>query len=158
MNPETPIDKKKHMFTARNIFIAAGVIILVALAVAALSMDRQQAEASNFVECKDAGGKITDGVTPMCEVKGKTFENNDKQKQTGTSNSEYSSQYVGMSEKDALEKAKADDRAARVVERDGKSLIVTMDLRQGRLNFTIEDGTVTAVEEEAPDAKKNQAE
>ena len=63
-----------------------------------------------------------------------------------------------MSEKDALEKAEKDNRAARVVKRDGKSMMVTMDLRQGRLNFTIEDGIVTAVEEEAPNAKKNMTE
>ncbi|MDN5819336.1 MAG: hypothetical protein L0H36_02030 [bacterium] len=158
MSQNTQLNGKRRWMTPRNIFFAIGIIVLIALAVAALSINKKQADASNFVECKDAGGTVTEGTVDKCEVKDKTFEDTQGSYGESAANSEYSKQYLGMSEKDALEKAKTDKHAARVVERDGKSLIVTMDLRQGRLNFTIEDGTVTAVEEEAPNAKKNLAE
>lgn len=63
--------------------------------------------------------------------------------------SEYGEQYLNMLEADALEMAAADNRPVRVIKRDGNSMIVTMDLRPGRLNLTIDGGVVTGVKEEA---------
>lgn len=63
--------------------------------------------------------------------------------------SEYGEQYLNMLEADALEMAAADNRPVRVIKRDGNSMIVTMDLRPGRLNLTIDNGIVTGVKEEA---------
>ena len=54
-------------------------------------------------------------------------------------------QYVGLTEEEALALAEDNNTTARVVERDGESLPVTMDLRPGRLNLVIEDGKVASV-------------
>ncbi len=62
---------------------------------------------------------------------------------SGTS-AEFSA-YIGLTVADATAKADADDRASRVVEEDGKSLPVTMDFDETRLNFTVVDGKVTKV-------------
>jgi len=62
---------------------------------------------------------------------------------SGTS-AEFSA-YVGLTVADATAKADADNRASRVVEEDGKSLPVTMDFDETRLNFTVVDGKVTKV-------------
>ncbi len=53
--------------------------------------------------------------------------------------------YIGLSEEEAGAAADAEGRPWRVVERDGESLPVTMDLVEDRLNFVIVDGNVTAV-------------
>ena len=53
--------------------------------------------------------------------------------------------YIGLTVADATAKADADGRASRVVEEDGKSLPVTMDFNETRLNFTVVDGKVTKV-------------
>lgn len=62
---------------------------------------------------------------------------------SGTS-AEFSA-YIGLTVADATAKADADGRASRVVEEDGKSLPVTMDFDETRLNFTVVDGKVTKV-------------
>ena len=64
---------------------------------------------------------------------------------SGTS-AEFSA-YIGLTVADATAKADADadNRASRVVEEDGKSLPVTMDFDETRLNFTVVDGKVTKV-------------
>lgn len=51
-----------------------------------------------------------------------------------------------MTEKAALAKAGQDKTPARVVERDGKSLPVTMDFAFGRHNLYVKDGKVYKVE------------
>lgn len=56
------------------------------------------------------------------------------------------SDYLGLSESDAIGKAKKDDRAYRVVSRDGESFPVTDDFSEHRLNFTVKDGKVVKVE------------
>ena len=54
-------------------------------------------------------------------------------------------EYIGMSEEEALEQAEEDGEVARVVSRDGEDLPVTMDFMPDRLNFTIEEGVVVDV-------------
>jgi hypothetical protein len=53
--------------------------------------------------------------------------------------------YVGLSLEEAEAKAEADGRPTRVVEEDGEKFPVTMDFIENRLNFVVEDGTVTKV-------------
>lgn len=158
MNPDNNPSKKK-LFTPKIIGPIVVVLVLAALAVVVWNLDKQQA-ANNYAECAAAGGEVTSGTESICEIDGKTFKDSDAANpdDKGAANTKIGEAYLGMSEKDALEKAKTDDRQARVVSRDGKGLMVTMDLRPGRLNFTIEDGVVTEVEEEAPNAKKNLSE
>ena len=56
-----------------------------------------------------------------------------------------------MSEQAAISRAESEGRAARVIERDGQSLPMTMDLVMGRLNLTIENGQVSRVDVETVD-------
>jgi hypothetical protein len=53
---------------------------------------------------------------------------------------------VGLDEPTARAVAEERDCAFRVVRRDGVSLPVTMDMRLNRINATVENGRVTAVE------------
>ena len=55
------------------------------------------------------------------------------------------SSFVGLTEEEANAKAIKADLPHRVINRDGQSLPVTRDYRPERLNFTIENGKVTAV-------------
>ncbi|PID70653.1 hypothetical protein CSB37_01035 [bacterium DOLZORAL124_38_8] len=52
--------------------------------------------------------------------------------------------YNGLSEKAAAELAKKNGVAFRVVERDGNPLPTTADLRPGRINAVVKDGTVVS--------------
>lgn len=54
--------------------------------------------------------------------------------------------YLGLSESDAVAKAKKDGRTYRVVARDGESFPVTDDYSEHRLNFTVENNIITKVE------------
>jgi len=56
-----------------------------------------------------------------------------------------------MSEQAAISRAEREGRVARVIERDGQSLPVPMDLIKGRLNLTIENGKVSRVDVETVD-------
>jgi hypothetical protein len=53
---------------------------------------------------------------------------------------------VGMSEDAAITAIEATGLVARVVERDGEALMVTMDYREDRVSLTVIDGVVTAAE------------
>jgi hypothetical protein len=53
--------------------------------------------------------------------------------------------YIGLTVDAATAKAKADGRAARVVEKDGVPLPATLDYNPERLNFTVTDNKVTKV-------------
>jgi len=55
------------------------------------------------------------------------------------------SSFIGLTEEQASAKATKADLPHRVIMRDGQSLPVTRDYRPERLNFTIENGKVTAV-------------
>ncbi len=53
-----------------------------------------------------------------------------------------SGSYVGLSEQDAINKAKQDGLTYRVTERDGEGLAATMDYSANRINFAITNGKV----------------
>ncbi len=55
---------------------------------------------------------------------------------------EASSHYIGLSELQAADKAKRENRQYRVVERDGEGLAVTEDYAPSRLNFDINNGVI----------------
>lgn len=91
-----------------------------------------------FEDCKNAGGTVMESYPERCTIDGATFKN---ARQTLSGD-----EYIGLSEADALKKAEEDKVAARVVERDGESLPVTMDFSYGRHNLHIKDGKVYLVE------------
>ena len=53
--------------------------------------------------------------------------------------------YIGLTIEDATAKAEEEGVPSRVVKVDGEDLAVTMDFIADRLNFVVEDGTVTEV-------------
>lgn len=54
------------------------------------------------------------------------------------------SSYVGLSEQEAISKAKKDGLTYRVTERDGEGLMATMDYSADRINFAITNNKVTS--------------
>lgn len=59
--------------------------------------------------------------------------------------------YIGLSEAAAAERARDMGEPFRVVERDGESLIVTQDLLQGRINAVVQAGVVASYTVEGAD-------
>lgn len=130
-----------------------GVVVVVAVAIGVIiagillwkpSINKN---IDNFQSCKDAGGTILESYPEQCSLDGKSFTN-DAQVPKSSNGDEY----VGLAEQAALDKAKADSKAARVVERDGEALPVTMDYAPGRLNLYIKDGKVDKVEVEGSES------
>lgn len=120
------------------VVVLCGVAIVAAIIILLWKPGR---DITNFQECKAAGGAIMESYPEQCALDGKTFTN-DTQVAGDTSD------YIGLTEQAALDKAAAANKAARVVERDGKSLPVTMDFYAGRLNFSVKDGKVSKVQVE----------
>lgn len=55
-------------------------------------------------------------------------------------------EYIGLSEKEATDKAKSANKPNRVVRRDGETYVLSADYDTGRINFEIENGNVTKAE------------
>lgn len=93
-------------------------------------------------------GKQTAESDPrQCTVNGKTYVQGSTDGGSKTDTGEPHA-YVGLSEEDALNKAKSENKPARVVSRNGEELPVTMDFVKGRLNLTVNNGKVEKVEVE----------
>lgn len=122
------------------------LVIIVILAVTALALTLTQRGSdkaiNSFQTCKDAGGRIAESYPEQCFINGKNFVND---LQVGDT---YDS-YVGLTEQEAMDRAKRENKPHRVVERDGQSLPVTMDFVEGRLNFHVRDNRVYKVEVES---------
>lgn len=126
-------------FKSNKTIVIVSAVAVVALVAAIVILVSQQTKAVNdFAQCKTAGGAIMQTYPEQCTVNGKTFTNS---AQSGE-NSGNSSEYIGLSETEALAKAKQDNVAARVVERDGESFPSTEDFSPGRHNLSIKDGKV----------------
>jgi hypothetical protein len=54
------------------------------------------------------------------------------------------SEWIGLSIKDAIEKARVDGFTHRIVEENGVGYMVTHDLKADRINFRVNNDTVTA--------------
>jgi len=117
------------------IFVAGVIIVCVSVAL----LFKKPAAIANFVECEKAGGTILTTYPEQCTIGGETFTN------TAGQHSGDNQVYVGLAESAALEKASAASTPARVVERDGEQLPVTMDYVLGRLNFSVKEGVVYKV-------------
>ena len=130
---------KKISTTNKIVIIIAGFIVLVIIASVAIWALRSTKTVDSFQACKDAGGTLLESYPEQCLINGKTYA--DTAALSGDS-------YVGLSEQAALEKAKGENKTARVVERDGEPQAVTMDFLFGRLNLYIKDGVVYKVEVE----------
>lgn len=121
------------------------IVILICLAVvigAVVLLLKPGKAVDSFQACKDAGGAILESYPEQCVYDGKSFTN-DAQSAGGRGGG-----YVGLPESVALTKASIENRPARVIERDGESLSVTMDYVPGRLNMFVKGGNVYKVQVE----------
>lgn len=121
--------------------ICAAIAIIVGIAFAVM-MQRQKSEINSFQACKDAGGAIAESYPEQCFIDGKSFSNDQQ------SLDDEATDYIGLTEQEALTQASRANKVARVVSRDGESLPVTMDIRPGRLNLYVKDGKVDKVQVE----------
>lgn len=135
---------KKKQKSNTWIWMVAVLCVLALAAAVAMLWRPSNASIDSFEECKAAGGAIVESYPEQCALNGKSFTN-DAQSNDNTN------EYVGLGEQAALDKAKAANKAARVVERDGKSLPVDASFQPGRLNLTVKDGKVASAQIEGED-------
>jgi len=74
-----------------------------------------------------------------------TTQNEPVEEGISITNNEHGQRLVGMSEDQARAEARRMGRPFRVVKRDGKALMVTMDHVPGRLNASVDQGMVTSI-------------
>lgn len=129
-------DKKHEQVSSQWIIAVAAIVAVMAVVAVLLWKPGENKGVSNFQTCKDAGGTILESYPEQCMIDGKSFTN------TAQSVDSKSDGYVGLTEQAALDKAASENKSARVVERDGESLPVTMDYMPGRLNLSVKDGKV----------------
>ena len=123
------------------VIVAVGCIVAAVVVVTVL-LWKPSKDINSFQACKDAGGAILESYPEQCVLDGKSFTNDAQSVDNGAD------EYIGLTEQTALDKAAAENKSARVVERDGESLPVTMDFRPGRLNFSVKVGDVYKVQVE----------
>ena len=141
-------ERAKQKQAAWHWMIVVLCILLCAAIVGAVLLNIAPGKnVQNYEECKAAGGTIAESYPEQCMINGKTFVNNGGDSGNAT-NADEPKGYVGLSEEDALAKAKSENKPARVVERNGEALPVTMDFVVGRLNLTVNNGKVEKVEVE----------
>lgn len=122
------------------VWILSVVCLLAVITIGVLLYNQStiKVEVDGFESCKHAGGSVAESYPEQCFYDGESYVN---EKQASSP----AGDYVGLTEQEALDKARGENKQARVVMRDGESLPVTMDLRPGRLNLTITDGEVESV-------------
>ena len=134
------------------------VLALIGMTVGMLLVKPDMHMVTNFQECKDAGGAIMESYPEQCMIDGKSFTNStqtqsepkpDPMPKPGTTKD---GKYVGISERAALDKAKAACKNARIVERDGIYLPVDASFQPGRLNFHVKNGKVYLVHVEGEES------
>ncbi len=121
-------------------FVAALVLLIAGALIFTELQSKNKQSITTFEECKEATGEIAESYPEQCFINGMSFSNPDQKVEQPTDG------YIGLSEEEALSKAEQDNKQARVVERDGESLPVTMDYMPGRLNFYVSDGKIEKVQ------------
>lgn len=122
--------------------LAVILICLVVAVLAGIVIWKSGKTVNSFEECKAAGGAILESYPEQCVHDGKSFTNDQQSAGDGGGG------YVGLPESAALAKASIENKKARVVERNGEALPVTMDYVPGRLNLFVKDGNVYKVQVE----------
>lgn len=122
----------------RVLILALCGTVLVLTVIVGILLAQPVKVVANFEQCKAEGGAILEVYPEVCRIGNVSFTNN--------SQSVVDDTYVGMTEKAALAKAESEKIPARVVERNGESLPVTMDFVFGRNNLYVKDGKVYKVE------------
>lgn len=132
---------KQHQQLSSTIIIIAAVVAVAAVITVLFWKPSADKDINTFQACKSAGGALLETYPEQCMINGKSFTDSAQTPNNGSSND-----YVGLAEQAALDKAKSANTPARVVERDGESLPVTMDYVPGRLNLYVKDGKVYKVQ------------
>lgn len=117
-------------------------MLIAAVIVATILMQQPGKDVNSFQACKDAGGAIAESFPEQCIIDGKSFTNPEQVVNIKDD------EYIGLTEQEALARAKQESASSRVVEREGESLPVTMDFMPGRLNFYVKDSRVYKVQVE----------
>ena len=115
-------------------------MVVVLVAIITVLLLRPVKMVSNFEQCKAAGGALLESYPEQCMINGSSF--------TAPKAPPSGEGFIGMTESAAFEKAKQSNTPARVVERDGESLPITLDFTFGRNNLYVKDGKVYKVEVE----------
>jgi len=139
-------NNKRKIVSSRWSIVALCCVAAVALiiAIALLWRPGETKDINTFQTCKDAGGAILESYPEQCMIDGKSFTNS-------AQSVDGSDGYVNLTEQAALDKAARERTPARVVERDGQALPVTMDFVEGRINLYVKDGKVYKIQIEGKD-------
>ncbi len=125
--------------------ITLGLAVLYIVgSIVLLSFMPEKKTVSNFDECIDAGGARMESYPEQCSYEGRTYPNPNQRSPKTPENEK--DQYIGLTEDEGLLRADGRKTPARVVERDGEPLPITMDLVYGRHNFYVRDGLIYRVE------------
>lgn len=132
------MDMFYHRKRPHTIVVLLSTVVVVLVVVLIVLVTRPAKVVTSFAQCKAAGGTLMESSPEQCRINGTNFVNDTKPLGDNS--------YVGLSESEALAKAKQSKQPARVVERDGEMVPVTADFAFGRYNFFIKDGKVYKVE------------
>lgn len=151
--------KKKNVKSNKvNVIIAIQIVIIVILAVAVGVLAGQKPVIiTNFEECDALRESITtrntnsNGGKRVCKINGERFYEEgmieeDANNESAGSLSSAEEAYMGLTEEEAVAKAESLNVPVRILERDGQFFPMTMDLVHGRVNLTINNNKVTAVQ------------
>ena len=140
-----------------NLIIALEAVVILFLGVTVAILAGQPPQiVANFEQCKEVfGSKIVETKTwtrveRACDINGERFYERDMNSQSNENDSQDStseeqpraSEFIGLTEEQAMQKAEDSNTPIRVLERDGNPLPATMDLVEGRVNLYIKDGVV----------------
>lgn len=135
------VNKKSHSRTLPKVGILLVLISLIAIvAIAAMFVLKPKTTVNSFEECKNSGGAILESYPEQCVLDKQSYTNDSQMVDTDTD------KYIGLSEQAAIDKARANNKPVRVVERDGEALVVTADFSPDRLNLYVRDGFVYRVQ------------
>ena len=158
------MDKKAKKNSSKgskaNIVIAVQIVIIIILAITVgVLAGKETRIVTNFEECNAISGSVTTEKTKIfskkrvCEINGERFyeermieedTNDDSGKVEDMTPAEEA--YIGLTEEEAVAKAESLNVPVRILERDGQFFPMTMDLVHGRVNLTINNNKVTAVQ------------
>ncbi len=132
------MDIYHHRKRPHIVVVLLSTVVVVMVIVLIVLVTRPAQVVTSFAQCKAAGGTVMESYPEQCKIDGVNFVNDEKPLGDNS--------YVGLSESDALAKAKQAKIPARVVEREGEMVPVTADFAFGRYNLFIKDGKVYKVE------------
>ena len=158
-------NKKKTGSTANIVMaVQAAIIVLLIITIGVLA-GQEPRVVTNFEACDALFESTTSNSSRrtesgrVCVINGERFYEEesvsedynfkkDNKNKINKLNSEEKA-YIGLTEEEAIQKAESSNVPVRILARDGQFYPMTMDLVDGRVNLTIDDNKVTAVQIES---------